>query len=61
MNIKGYHAHFHFPHVRKKIPLENFRLIGPAVTEQLPEMYFAHTLVSVTGSPFDVYDVTSNT
>ena len=41
-----------------RIPPENFKSIGPAITEQLLS---AHALVSVTGGPFDVYDVTSNT
>ena len=49
--------------VLPKIPPENLRSIGPGITENWPKCVFlsAHVLVSVTGGPFDVYDVTSDT
>ncbi len=46
-----------------RITPENLRSIGPAIAENCPKCVFlsAHALVSVTGGPFEVYDVTSNT
>ncbi len=45
-----------------RIPPENFNPIGSPIAEQWLKMSLlsAHALVSVTGGPFDVYDVTSN-